>query len=301
MDLGALVAPQPQLGAPDPGLKAEWDGWLSNPANRAGLLQFGLQLMTPTWGNPMAQAIGSGVEAAAGTESEEYRRAQSEQARSERLGEASARRQEAAELKRMSLEDRRTARETAAADRAEAQKFKQLQAAQAMLLRLQTAESKLSEIDPLSESQSISPENQAKIEKLRQQSQWWQDRLDSLTAEMGGGPAPAVAGAETSGISAAPGAAVGVPPGGQTGKGTSENAPLAAQAQVDQGALDLVSKNREKVDAILLRKDADQALKAAGIPYTAQQLRQARDRVKSEAVKPAVPNVVDLLRGMVGF
>lgn len=63
---------QPQVAAqPDPQLKSEWQGWMDNPANKAALLSFGLNLMNGGWGGPgaqFAQAAGKGVEAAVGTQ-----------------------------------------------------------------------------------------------------------------------------------------------------------------------------------------------------------------------------------------
>lgn len=47
-----------------------YTGWLKDPANRAFMMQMGIQLMTPTWGGPMANiaaGIGAGAEAASGT------------------------------------------------------------------------------------------------------------------------------------------------------------------------------------------------------------------------------------------
>lgn len=63
-ELGNFMQPQPMAPAaqPDPGLKAEWDGWLQNPKNRAAMLSFGLGLMTPTWGNSFANAAGAAAE-----------------------------------------------------------------------------------------------------------------------------------------------------------------------------------------------------------------------------------------------
>lgn len=60
-----FLNPQPQAPAPaqaDPALKSEWDGWLSNPKNRAAVLSFGLGLMTPTWGSSFANAVGGAAE-----------------------------------------------------------------------------------------------------------------------------------------------------------------------------------------------------------------------------------------------
>lgn len=87
-ELGNLLAPAPQVtDAPDPGLKSQWEGFLSNPANRAGLLSFGLQAMQGSWGGPaaaFAEAAGAGLEAASGAEAETYGRAQREREFAER-------------------------------------------------------------------------------------------------------------------------------------------------------------------------------------------------------------------------
>lgn len=63
-ELGQLFSPQAPAApaAPDPALKQEWDGFLSNPANKAALLSFGLNLMAPTWGSPAVNAIGAAAE-----------------------------------------------------------------------------------------------------------------------------------------------------------------------------------------------------------------------------------------------
>ena len=76
MDLGSLFSPQPQVqAAPNPELKSQWDGWLSDPANKAGLLSFGLQAMAGGWGNGTQQlsaALGAGAESAGGMQKMQF-------------------------------------------------------------------------------------------------------------------------------------------------------------------------------------------------------------------------------------
>lgn len=74
-DIGALFNPQqaaqaaPQNTATDTqpaSTKDQWDAYLSNPATRAALLNFGLSALVGGWGSPaqqIGQAIGQGVEA----------------------------------------------------------------------------------------------------------------------------------------------------------------------------------------------------------------------------------------------
>lgn len=65
-----IFEPQPQVnGTPNPELKSQWDGWLSDPKNRAGLMGFGLQAMAGGWGNGTQQlsaALGAGVDSYSG-------------------------------------------------------------------------------------------------------------------------------------------------------------------------------------------------------------------------------------------
>lgn len=96
-ELAGLFQPQQVAPAqPDPGLKAEWDGFLSNPKNRAGLLSFGLGLMTPTWGNSFANALGAGAEAYGAVEKEQ----QAEAIRQENAGRATSEKQKDRDLQR---------------------------------------------------------------------------------------------------------------------------------------------------------------------------------------------------------
>ena len=96
-ELAGLFQPQQAAPAqPDPGLKAEWDGFLSNPKNRAGLLSFGLGLMTPTWGNSFANALGAGAEAYGAVEKEQ----QAEAIRQENAGRSVSEKQKDRDLQR---------------------------------------------------------------------------------------------------------------------------------------------------------------------------------------------------------
>lgn len=89
-DLGALFAQNQQTPVPTTAqpadLESQWKGWLDNPANKAGLISFGLQAMTGSWGNGAAQlatAIGSGLETAAGAQKIEQDRQLAERKRAE--------------------------------------------------------------------------------------------------------------------------------------------------------------------------------------------------------------------------
>jgi hypothetical protein len=69
MDLGTLLNPQASNSTSDTqpaSTKDQWDAYLSNPATRAALLNFGLSALTGGWGSQgqqIASAIGQGVEA----------------------------------------------------------------------------------------------------------------------------------------------------------------------------------------------------------------------------------------------
>lgn len=93
--LGGLLGVGGQPAAPDTtqqaDLETQWKGWLDNPANKAGLIAFGLQAMTGSWGNgasQLATAIGTGLETAAGANKIEQDRIAAERARSDKLGDA---------------------------------------------------------------------------------------------------------------------------------------------------------------------------------------------------------------------
>jgi len=65
-NLGAQLQPQPQ---PNDSLRGEWDAWFTDPANRAGMMSFGLNLLSGGFGTPLQQfahAAGQGLESAAG-------------------------------------------------------------------------------------------------------------------------------------------------------------------------------------------------------------------------------------------
>lgn len=76
----APVQEAPQGVAPDVRTQPEqntWSSWLQNPSNRAFLIQMGVQLMTPSWGGPMAQlasGVGAGAQASARTDQAENER-----------------------------------------------------------------------------------------------------------------------------------------------------------------------------------------------------------------------------------
>lgn len=76
---GVTPGQTPPAGA-EPGARGPagtWAGWLQDPANRAFLISAGVNMMTPTWGGPMASlaaGIGAGAEAASTTERQRYER-----------------------------------------------------------------------------------------------------------------------------------------------------------------------------------------------------------------------------------
>lgn len=294
--LGGLIAPQPALGAPNPQLKQEWDGWLQNPANRAGLLSFGLQMMSPTWGNQLAASVGAGAEAYTATQEDQQQTAEREQVRAENRADRQGARADSLELKRMTLEDRRTAREAAASDRKAMASERQLAALMRLEASLAKQESDLTANAAL--MGETDPAAAARLEQLKARRASIAARIDALDSATAAAP---IAGPETS---VNPGA--GMAPVGPAGPeaaavGTSENPASATQAQVDPGAMKLVQQYPDKIDAILARPDADAALRKAGIPFSSQQLKAARGQSKVDSVTPAVPNVIDLIRGMVGY
>lgn len=85
------AAPPAPTAAAAPGEDQSWGGWLQRPENRAMMMQMGIQLMMPSWGNVGAQfgqALGAGAEAQAGT-----LKAQSDEAaRQQQLAEPAANR-----------------------------------------------------------------------------------------------------------------------------------------------------------------------------------------------------------------
>jgi hypothetical protein len=91
-DIFSMLQPQqPQtLGQPDPGLKAQWDSVLQDPKTRGALLSFGLNLMTPSWGSPIANAMGAAAQSYAGAEDLERTRAVEERDRATSLSEKEA-------------------------------------------------------------------------------------------------------------------------------------------------------------------------------------------------------------------
>ncbi len=67
-DLGQSLAPQQQAGA-SPSFRNAVDGFFQDPVNRAGLLSFGLNMLSGGFGTPLQQfahAAGQGIESAAG-------------------------------------------------------------------------------------------------------------------------------------------------------------------------------------------------------------------------------------------
>jgi hypothetical protein len=297
--LGGMLAPQPTLGQPNPQLKQEWDGWLQNPANRAGLLSFGLQMMSPTWGNQLAASVGAGAEAYTATQEDLQQTAERDQVRQENRGDRLSARADSMELKRMALEDRKLARDQQASDRKAAQSERQLAALMRLEASLAKQESDLTANAALMGESD--PASQARLEQLKARRASIAARIDALDAATA---------ADTGGAGIPTGTSVNMPSadaplssegGGQMPVGTSGNLPPQTQAQVDPGAAQLAAQYPDKVDALLQRPDADAALRKAGIPYTSQQLKAARGQAKVDATTPAVPNVIDLIRGMVGY
>jgi hypothetical protein len=90
----SIFQPQTAVPAqPDPELKGQWDSWLQNPANRAGLLSFGLQAMTGGWGNTsqqLAAALGAGVEGYQGAQKFQLDQELQERQRNDKLNEQEA-------------------------------------------------------------------------------------------------------------------------------------------------------------------------------------------------------------------
>lgn len=297
--LGGMLAPQPTLGTPDPKLKQEWDGWLQNPANRAGLLSFGLQMMSPSWGNQLAASVGAGAEAYSATQEDMQATAEREQVRAENRSDRQSARADSMELKRMALEDRKTAREEAKADKKAMASERQLAALMRLEASLAKQESDLAANAALMGESD--PASAARLEQLKARRASIAARIDALDAATAADTGGTGIATETSGNLPPTDAPVGSEGGGQMPVGTSGNTPPQTQAQVDPGAAQLAAKYPDKVDALLQRPDADAALKKAGIPYTSQQLKAARGQAKVDATTPAVPNVIDLIRGMVGY
>lgn len=81
-DLGALFTPsqpQPVQGEAAAGAKGQWDSWLSDPANRAGLLSFGLQALAGghgSFGQQLAGALSNGIAGMQGYEALKHQREQ---------------------------------------------------------------------------------------------------------------------------------------------------------------------------------------------------------------------------------
>lgn len=95
--LGSMLQPDPVTSqkpldtTQQADLTTQWKGWLDNPANRAGLMSFGLSLMVGGWGNGASQlgtAIGNGLDSAAATSKtiydEEQKQARIAEAKSEK-------------------------------------------------------------------------------------------------------------------------------------------------------------------------------------------------------------------------
>lgn len=86
-DLGAMFSSPQQLSAPAADradIKSQWDGWMSNPANRAALLGFGVQALAGGGGSfnqQLASALGNGMASAQGYEQLSHQRDVEEQDR----------------------------------------------------------------------------------------------------------------------------------------------------------------------------------------------------------------------------
>ena len=95
--LGALFSPtQPTApAAGDPEMERRTNGWkqaLSDPKLQAGLLNFGVQLMTPRWsaGSALPDALSAGFKTIATEEADQYAKAQREQDRKDKQDQAAA-------------------------------------------------------------------------------------------------------------------------------------------------------------------------------------------------------------------
>jgi flagellar biosynthesis GTPase FlhF len=297
--LGATLTPQPTLGAPDPGLKQEWDGWLQNPANRAGLMTFGLQMMSGGWGGfgqNLALSVGKGVEAAAETESQNYERQTAEQTRAENRSDRQSARAESADLRRQALEDRKAERAARDEERKSAQSERQLASLMRLEATLAKQESDLSANAALL-GEAPDEATAARLSQLKARRESVAARIEALDAAAGG----VGAGTGTSVNMPTADAPVASEGAGLSGKATSGNVPSTEGAQVDPGAIEFATKYADKLSPILTRPDADAQLKKAGVPYTAEQLRRARQERNVQQTTPVVPNVVDVIRGLVGY
>lgn len=89
-DLGAMFAPsqpQPAQGEAASTAKSQWDSWLSDPANRAGLLSFGLQALAGghgSFGQQLAGALSNGIAGMQGYEALKHQREQEDIATAQR-------------------------------------------------------------------------------------------------------------------------------------------------------------------------------------------------------------------------
>lgn len=251
--LGGLLGAQPpaQPAAADPGLKSEWDGWLSNPANKAGLMSFGLQLMTGGWGGAsgqMAQALGAGVEAASGTQ----RMVDAETNRKEAQARADSNREEDRQLKRDLAAERAGERADNKAASAEERALRRAEMAYNQLLRLDATYSdkitKLRENKAFALDDDMAAATDAEIAKLEKQRADLAKRQAALAPGVPGLGGEGSDGGETSGISAgtaaggdsAPGQGGGVAPtsGASTGGALNPSAALAGLSPEKKAAFD---------------------------------------------------------------
>lgn len=233
--LAANLLPQPQVQAPDPQLKSEWDGWLSNPANRAALANFGLTLMAGGWGGPAEQvavAAGQGIEAAVGTQQQIDAQAEKERTRGDTISAREDNQKHQLELERMqqSGADRRAA-VGAGASRTQARWdryfFKQEAARAALQSRIDAVKAKRAG-DQLGNSDDPDNPYNKEISALEQRLANMEES-GAYAERMAGGARDADAGNPASAISD-PGTGEGIvappqtPASGQRGDaGTSEN------------------------------------------------------------------------------
>jgi hypothetical protein len=216
-ELGGLFAPTPTVAdTPNPELKSQWDGFLQNPANRAGLLAFGLKAMQGSWAGPagaFAEAAGSGVEAASNVEAENYERTRREAEFNERQatvrGNKAERDAERADREAMRKEERDLRRRETAL-RAVDMRYDRL-TKRLTDLKLKATEPSLG-IDEVAESNAKRVQ-EAEIARLEKEVEALDRRRMELSGE-GGGPMPD-AGPGISEISApVPPLGVGSPPAG---------------------------------------------------------------------------------------
>lgn len=238
-ELGTLLGQSQPGTTPDNGLAQQWKGWMDNPANKAGLLSFGLQMMVGGYGglgSQMGVALGKGVESAAATQEN----IQQESDKKAAIGRAQANLAAEMNLKRelnnadnaAALERAKLAHGAGKAD----QDLRKKELAYNALLRLDTTlgskRTDLIEKMGLAVDDSEKTAFQTELANIDKQRELLGKRMLGFEEALGLGGGIGNGGAETSGNSSIPKGSVGLPPGTEmpaTGQrqGTSEGAPKA--------------------------------------------------------------------------